>query len=168
MEGNSYSLSDVPDAKSAILVVALCGVEPRPGSILIDRKFHEGMTGYVERLDRPFSCLMPRYYAGRSQPGDGHDRGTHAELSYRVNLLEKPLLAAESLRTIERSLDGVALVYMGASEDLNLAVASACRRRDIPYAVVSEYTVQTELDIMRANTLFDRKAAVAGGKNSSA
>ena len=152
MEGNSYSLSDVPDAKSSILVVALCGVEPRPHSILIDRKFHEGMTGYVERLDRPFSCLMPRYTpAEASQAMDMIEIPT-AELSYRVNVLEKPFLGAESLRVIERSLDGVALVYMGASEDLNLAVASACRRRDIPYAVVSEYTEQTELDIMRANT----------------
>jgi len=152
MEGNSYSLSDVPDAKSAILVVALCGVEPRPRSILIDRKFHEGMTGYVERLDLPFSCLMPRYTSAEASQAMDMIEIPTSELSYRVNVLEKPLLGAESLRVIERSLDGVALVYMGASEDLNLAVASACRRRDIPYAVVSEYTVQTELDIMRANT----------------
>jgi colanic acid/amylovoran biosynthesis glycosyltransferase len=152
MEGNSYSPIDAPDPKSAILVVALCGVEPRLSSILIDRKFHEGMTGYVERLDRPFSCLMPRYSPAEASQAMDMIEIPKSELSYRVNVLEKPLLGAESLRSIERSLDGVALAYMGASEELNLAVASACRRRDIPYAVVSEYTVQTELDIMRANT----------------
>ncbi len=152
MEGNSYSLIEAPNPKSAILVVALCGVEPRSGSILIDRKFHEGMTGYVERLDRPFSCLMPRFSPAEASLAMDMIEIPTSELSYRVNVLEKPILGAESLRIIERSLDGVALVYMGASEDLNLAVASACRRRNIPYAVVSEYTVQTELDIMRANT----------------
>ena len=51
MEENSYLPIDAPNRKAAILVVALCGVEPRSRSILIDRKFHEGMKGYVERLE---------------------------------------------------------------------------------------------------------------------
>ena len=151
-ERNSYPPIDAPDPKAAILVAALCGVEPRSHSILIDRKFHEGMNGYVERLDRPFSCLMPRFTAGEASQAMDTIEIPMSELSYRVNVLEKPLLGAESLRIIESSLDGVGLAYLGASEDLNLAAASACRRRGIPYAVVSEYTVQTELDIMRANT----------------
>ena len=135
-----------------ILVLALCGTELRPRSILIDRKFHEGMMGYVERLDRPFSCLMPRFTPAEASQAMDMIEVPISELPYRVNLLEKPLLGADSLRIIERSLDGVALAYLGAFEGLNLAVANACRGRDIPYAVVSEYTLQTELEIMRANT----------------
>ena len=152
MEGNSYSPIDAPDRAGGILVVALCGVEPHPNSILIDRKFHEGMIGYVERLDRPFSCLMPRLTPAEASQAMDMIEVPISELPYRVNVLSKPLLGAESLRIIERSLDGVALVYLGSSADLNLAAAGVCRRRGIPYAVVSEYTVQTELDIMRANT----------------
>lgn len=152
MEENSYSPIDAPDRAGGILVVALCGVEPHPNSILIDRKFHEGMIGYVERLDRPFSCLMPRLTPAEASQAMDMIEVPISELPYRVNVLSKPLLGAESLRIIERSLDGVALVYLGSSADLNLAAARACRRRGIPYAVVSEYTVQTELDIMRANT----------------
>jgi glycosyltransferase involved in cell wall biosynthesis len=152
MEEKSYSPIDAPNQAGGILVVALCGVEPRSNSVLIDRKFHEGMIGYVERLDRPFSCLMPRLTPAEASQAMDMIEIPISELRYRVNVLSKPLLGAESQRIIERSLDGVALVYLGSSADLNLAAADACRRRGIPYAVVSEYTVQTELDIMRANT----------------
>ena len=143
---------DALGRRDGILVVALCGAELRSRSILIDRKFHEGMIGFVERLDRPFSCLMPRFTPAESSQAMDMIEVPISELPYRANVLEKPLLGADSLRIVERSLDGVALAYLGAFEDLNLAVASACRGRDIPYAVVSEYTVQTELEIMRANT----------------
>ena len=152
MEENSYLPIDPQDRGDGILVVALCGVEPRPHSFLVDRKFHEGMIGYVERLDCPFSCLMPSFTSAEASQAMDMVEVSASELPYRVNVLSKPLLGAESLRIIERSLDGIVLVYLGSSEDLNFAVASACRRRGIPYAVVSEYTVQTELDIMRANT----------------
>jgi len=143
---------DALGRRDGILVVALCGAELRSRSILIDRKFHEGMIGFVERLDRPFSCLMPRFTPAESSQAMDMIEVPISELPYRANVLEKPLLGADSLRIVERSLDGVALAYLGAFEDLNLAVASACRGRDIPYAVVSEYTLQTELEIMRANT----------------
>ncbi len=143
---------DALDREGGILVVTLSGVELHSASILIDRKFHEGMIGFVERLDRPFSCLMPRLTSAEAGHAMDMIEVPKSELPYRVNALEKPLLSAESLRIIESSLDGVALAYLGAFEDLNQAVASACRGRDIPYAVVSEYTLQTELEIMRANT----------------
>ena len=143
---------DALDREGGILVVTLSGVELRSASILIDRKFHEGMIGFVERLDRPFSCLMPRLTSAEAGHAMDMIEVPKSELPYRVNALEKPLLSAESLRIIESSLEGVALAYLGAFEDLNQAVASACRGRDIPYAVVSEYTLQTELEIMRANT----------------
>ena len=135
-----------------IVVVALCGAEPRSRSILIDRKFHEGMTGFVERLDVPFSCLLPRLTPTEAGQAMDMIEVPIAELPYRVNVLERPLSSADGLRTLESSLDGAALVYLGAFDDLNLAVADACGRRGIPYAVVSEYTLQTELEIMRANT----------------
>src|SRR5277367_2157058 len=151
LEGNDPQI-DALGRGGGILVVALCGAEPRLHSILIDRKFHEGMIGYVERLDRPFSCLLPCYTPSEASQAMDMVEVPISELPYRVNLLERALLSAESLHIIERSLDGVALVYLGAFEGLNLSVASACRRRGIPYAVVSEYTAQTELEIMRANT----------------
>lgn len=152
MQENSYSPIDAPGRKAAILVVALCGAEPRPRSILIDRKFHEGMIGFVERLDRPFICVLPRLSPADAQHAMDMIDVPMSELPYRINLLDQPISSAASLRVIQNSLDGVGLVYLGAFEDLNLNVANLCRARGIPYAVVSEYTVRTELDIMRACT----------------
>src|SRR5215469_11558480 len=152
MQENSYSPIEAPAPKAAILVVALCGAEPRPRSILIDRKFHEGMLGFAERLDRPFTCVLPRLTPTEAKHAMDMIEVSTSELPYRVNLLDPPISTAASLRLIERSLDGVGLVYLGAFEDLNLRVASLCRARGIPYAVVSEYTLRTELEIMRACT----------------
>jgi colanic acid/amylovoran biosynthesis glycosyltransferase len=151
VQENSHSPIDPPAGKPAILVVALCGVVPRPDSILIDRKFHEGMIGYVERLDRPFSCLLPRLASAEANDAMDMIEVPLAELPYRINVLESPILSADSLRVIERSLNGVGLVYLGFG-DLNLAVANAGRERGIPYAIVSEYTLRTDLEIMRATT----------------
>ena len=152
MQENSYSQIEAPGRKAAILVVALCGAEARPRSILIDRKFHEGMIGFVERLDRPFTCMLPRLTPAEARHAMDMIEVPISELPYRVNLLDQPISSAASLRVVERSLDGVGLVYLGAFEDLNLGVASLCRARGIPYAVVSEYTLRTELEIMRACT----------------
>ena len=152
MQENSYSQIEAPGRKAAILVVALCGAEARPRSILIDRKFHEGMIGFVERLDRPFTCMLPRLTPAEARHAMDMIEVPISELPYRVNLLDQPISSAASLRVVERSLDGVGLVYLGAFEDLNLGVASLCRARGIPYAVVSEYTLRTELEIMRAST----------------
>jgi glycosyltransferase involved in cell wall biosynthesis len=152
MQENSYSPIEAAGRKAAILVVALCGAEPRPHSILIDRKFHEGMIGFVERLDRPFTCVLPRLTPAEARHAMDMIKVPISELPYRVNLLDQPVSSAANLRVIERSLDGVGLVYLGAFEDLNLSVASLCRARGIPYAVVSEYTLRTELEIMRACT----------------
>ena len=119
---------------------------------LIDRKFHEGMIGFVERLDRPFTCMLPRLTPAEAKHAMDMIEVPILELPYRVNLLDQPISGAASLRLIERSLDGVGLVYLGAFEELNLGVASLCRARGIPYAVVSEYTLRTELEMMRAST----------------
>src|SRR5271156_3839945 len=105
LEGNNPQI-DALGLGGGILVVALCGAEPRSHSILIDRKFHEGMIGYVERLDRPFSCLLPSFTPSEASQAMDMVEVPISELPYRVNLLERPLLSDESLDIIERSLDG--------------------------------------------------------------
>jgi colanic acid/amylovoran biosynthesis glycosyltransferase len=141
----------IPDTPG-ILMVALCGAEPRPNSIVIDRKFHEGMSGFAKRLKRPFVCLVPRYTRAEISSAMDMIEVPLDELSYRVSFLESSPLSVQGLRTIERSLDQVALVYLGALDNLGLVIASLCRKRDIPYIVLSEYTARTELEIMRAMT----------------
>ena len=95
---------DALDREGGILVVTLSGVELHSASILIDRKPHEGMIGFVERLDRPFSCLMPRLTSAEAGHAMDMIEVPKSEMPYRVNALEKPLLSAESLRIIESSL----------------------------------------------------------------
>jgi len=137
---------------TGLLVVALCGAESRSNSIVIDRKFHEGMLGFVERLDLPTACLLPQLTPAEARSSMDMVEVPREDLPYRINLLEPPLLSPQNARFIERTLDGTTIVMLGALDDLHLAVASECRRRAIPYVLVSEYTLQTELQIMRVAT----------------
>ena len=136
----------------AILTVALCGAEARSNSIFIDRKFHDGMIAFVERLERPFVCLLP--HLTMEERGRAMDliEVPLPDLPYRVDFLAGPFATSENLRVVERSLDGTILAHLGALDSLNLAVANVCRRRGIPYVIVSEYSLKTDLQIMRATT----------------
>jgi colanic acid/amylovoran biosynthesis glycosyltransferase len=139
-------------ADGTILVVALCGAESRSGSILIDRKFHDGMIGFVERLNLPFVCLLPHLTSEEASRAMDMIEVPLRILPYRVDFLASPFVTTQNLRVVERSLGGTTLAYLGALDALNLAVADSCRRRGIPYVIVSEYSMRTDLQIMRATT----------------
>jgi hypothetical protein len=114
MQENGYSPIEAAGRKAAILVVALCDAEPRPCSILIDRKFHEGMIGFVERLDFPLTYMLPRLTQAETRHAMDTIQVPISELPYHGNLLDEPIWNARSLRVTERSLDGVGLVYLSS------------------------------------------------------
>lgn len=136
----------------AITVVALCGAGSRSNSILIDRKFHDGMIGFVERLDLPFASLLPHLTPEETRRAMDMIEVPLPDLPYRVDFLASPFVTSQNLRVVERSLDRTTLAQLGALDALNLAVADSCRRRGIPYVIVSEYSMRTDLQIMRATT----------------
>jgi colanic acid/amylovoran biosynthesis glycosyltransferase len=133
-------------------MVALCGAEPRADSLVIDRKFHEGMIGFTERLDYPLCCLIPQYTLAETRNAMDMVEVPLSDLPYGVKFLSSPPLSREGVQIIEQALNRVALVCLGAFESVNFAIADLCRTLQIPYVLVSEYTLRTELEIMKATT----------------
>jgi glycosyltransferase involved in cell wall biosynthesis len=138
--------------REGILIAALCGAEQRANSMVVERKFHDGTMGMVERLDAPIVCLLPRLTPTESCDSMDAIEVPLAELPYRIDFIPNPFASTEYLGIIETSLDGISLVVMGALDRLSWAIASSCRRRGLPYVIVSEYTQNTNLQIMRATT----------------
>jgi colanic acid/amylovoran biosynthesis glycosyltransferase len=135
-----------------VLIVALCGAEQRASSVVLERKFHDGTMGMVERLNAPIVCLLPRLTPAESRDSMDAIEVPLAQLPYRIDFMPNPFASNDYLDIIENSLDGIALVVMGAFERLSWALASSCRRRGIPYVIVSECTQNTNLQIMRTST----------------
>lgn len=138
--------------REGILIVALCGAEPRANSVIMERKFHDGMLGFVERLDVPIACLLPRLTADETGVAIDSIEVPLEELPYRIYYVDRPVPTIDNRRTIEGLLDEAGLVVLGALENFNMAIAKACQRRDVPYVIVTEYTQKTQLQIMRATT----------------
>jgi glycosyltransferase involved in cell wall biosynthesis len=133
-------------------VVALCGAEERAGAVLLDRKFHVGMLGYVQRMERPMACLLPPRTAAEIAAPAGSVWVPRADLPYRVSVVSGHRLGPADRALVARLLDRTTLAYLGDGGALNAEVALQCRRRGIPYAVTTEYTLRTALEIMRADT----------------
>ncbi|HLI80512.1 MAG TPA: glycosyltransferase [Candidatus Binataceae bacterium] len=138
--------------REGILIVALCGAEPRAHSVVMERKFHDGMLGFVERLDVPIACLLPRLSAAETDGAIDSIEAPLEDLTYRIHYVERPVPTPDNLRTIEGLLDEAGLVILGALENFNMAIAKLCQRRGVPYVIVTEYTQKTQLQIMRATT----------------
>jgi glycosyltransferase involved in cell wall biosynthesis len=138
--------------REGILIVALCGAEPRANSVVLERKFHDGMLGFVERLDVPIACLLPQLTAAETDAAIDSIEVPLEDLPYRINYVDRPAPTSDNMRTIEGLLDEAGLVVLGALENFNIAIARACQRRGVPYVIVTEYTQKTQLQIMRATT----------------
>jgi glycosyltransferase involved in cell wall biosynthesis len=152
--GDEPMLAVGPESQAGrmLLVVAMCGVDPRPTSVLIDRKFHSGMLEYVRRLGPRMSCLMPRMPASDVRRAMDGIEVPLSELPYRIHLVSSTQMGVEDRRVVDRAVGEAALAYVGNSDWYNVIVADRCRAAGVPYVIVSEYTLRTELDIMRATT----------------
>ncbi len=140
-----------PARARTILVVAMSGVELRPKSVFIDRKFHVGMLEYMRRIDRPLACVVPRMSVGDVR-GMDHIDVPMEDVGYRLNVVSSLLLPPADRELVERAIAESALVYVGGSEPYNIVAAELARAHDVPYVAVTEYTLRTELDIMRVTT----------------
>jgi glycosyltransferase involved in cell wall biosynthesis len=139
-------------SRGAILMVVLCGAEPRANSVLLEPKFHDDMLAMGARLETPMIGLLPRLTPVESGELLDSIEVPLAGLPYRIAYMGTPWLTDENLRIVEGLLDETALVVLGALESFNMAVANVCRRRGVPYVIVTEYTDQTTLRIIRATT----------------
>jgi glycosyltransferase involved in cell wall biosynthesis len=119
---------------------------------MVDRKFHVGMLEYARRADRPFECLLPRLSPEGSRTAMDLIEVPLAEVPYRIHVLSDLSAGPADMQIIEGAIARAAVAYIGHSEWLNLAVADMCRARKVPYVAISEYTLRTELQIMRAST----------------
>lgn len=135
-----------------IVFVALCGVEPRQRSLLVDRKFHTGMLEFARLIDRPLACVLPALTDSERAQAIDPVEVPLAELPYEVRVIPRTRIDADVLGVLGRAIEDAALVCVGSSGALNVRVAEMCRARGVRYVAVSETTLRTELDIMRANT----------------
>ena len=103
----------------------------------MERKFHDGMLGFVERLDVPIACLLPRLSAAETDAAIDSIEAPLEDLTYRIHYVERPVPTPDNLRTIEGLLDEAGLVILGALENFNMAIAKLCQRRGVPYVIVS-------------------------------
>jgi len=140
------------DPRSAILWIVLCGAEPRGDKVVVDAKFHDSMRAMIARLEVPMTALLPRFAPGESHELlDSHELAV-ASLPYRIAYVSYPLISAANFAIIEHLLDETRMVVLGALESFNMAIADLCRRRGVPYIIITEYTLDTTLRIMRATT----------------
>ena len=133
--------------KKTVLIASEAGVQPQGDTVAIDRKFHDGMLEYAKRLNQPLACIVPA-----AKPGMGSVELLATELPYRIHVVPKDMVGAERADVIQRAVAGAALAYVGISGSVCSAVAEACDAAGVAYVAISEYTLRTELDIMRAGT----------------
>lgn len=137
---------------SPIVHVGTCGVDPGPRSLLIDRKFHDGMLEYVMRLDRPLACLVPQLSPDERREAIEYVDVPLDEIPYRVHVVPSTRLDLRVRRIMDQVIGGSGLVYVGTGGLFNLFVAERCRARGIPYILMSENTLRNEIQIMRSTT----------------
>ena len=135
-----------------ILMVAQCGAAVSDGVLRIDRKFHTGMLEFARRIPRRMACLLPRVSFEESAAAMDQIELRLETLPYDVHLVPAPLDGTVATEAIDGAQRRAALVCVGSSIGLAAAAADRCRRAGIRYVVVTEYTLRTELDIMRATT----------------
>jgi glycosyltransferase involved in cell wall biosynthesis len=150
-----------PDAKP-ILLVAQCGVAVRENSILVDRKFHTGVLEYLRRIDRRIACLLPRMTAEGERSAVDLVQVPRESLPYELHVVSGRLLTGDDLGVVAGAVRESSLAYIGITDHLNFAVSDACRALHVPYVAVSEYTLRTEQDILRATTPSLARRAVRG------
>jgi glycosyltransferase involved in cell wall biosynthesis len=110
------------------------------------------MLEYVRRLGRRLSCLMPRMSASDVRGAMDCVEVPLTELPYRIHLVSSTQMRADDRKVVNQAVGEAALAYVGNSDWYNIIVADRCRAAGVPYVIVSEYTLRTELDIMRATT----------------
>lgn len=148
--------------RKGFLVIATCGVEIRPRSILIDRKFHSGMMEYVRRLDRPLACVVRRLPPEQVHRAMDHVEVSSADLPYRVHTVSPGEMTQEDRRVVAEAVNDSVLAYIGGSGRFCIAVADLARASRVPYVAVTEYSLATELDFMRSGTPSSLRRVVRG------
>jgi glycosyltransferase involved in cell wall biosynthesis len=132
-----------------LLLVSLGPVHADGEDVTLDRKFHTGMVEFARRLSVPLSCLVPLAPLAHVNTGIDPVSLRRGEMPYQVHAV--PADRRLATKMIDEAVERSALVYLAQNEWLNREAGRACRRRGIPYAVVLECTLRTELDIIRVS-----------------
>jgi colanic acid/amylovoran biosynthesis glycosyltransferase len=133
-----------------ITIVALCTAYSDGRVLHVNRKFHTGMREFVERLKAPVACILPERDPRRDPAAIDIIEVPLHELPYRVHLVNLGKGGSVAESALREPIRNSALVQCGPSEPLNRAVARVCRQYAIPYVVVTEYTLRTQLDQISA------------------
>jgi len=114
------------------------------GKVRITRKFLDGMQRYADRWPGPVTAIL--HPEAAAQSGNLDDVIVdHADLGFDLRVI--PFDSPELLRAIESA----SVVQGGGDFRLN-HLPAFCKRKDIPYVFVSEYTLRTRKQIIKAET----------------
>jgi len=127
-----------------ILMVHANPVRSAQGVVTVDRKFHNGMLEYVERLGTPIVSLHPHLTVEQESKVMDLVRIPEAQLGYRVMTFDDSFHGGKvSAQTRERLADLIgqsSVVYGGGSVIMALA-----RSMRVPAVCIVEYNFRTAL-----------------------
>jgi colanic acid/amylovoran biosynthesis glycosyltransferase len=135
-----------------ITIVALCGASVDGQMVRINRKFHVGMIEYARRLPGPVACVLPQLSASQAAETIDLIEVPRETLAYQIHLVPTRQCGPAGEAVLEDVVGRSQLVYCGSTAPLNRTAARICRRLGLPYVVITEYTLRTQLDQMRAST----------------
>ncbi len=125
----------------AITLVHSNPVAVAHGALSVDRKFHLGMLRYASRIGERVLTINPLRRA--AQPIMDRIEVDLRDLPYDVMPLETghdDLPVARALPQLQAQIAASTLVYGG-----DLGIAALCRARHVPYMLILEYDLQTQI-----------------------
>jgi len=117
----------------------------RPGSFVLTRKFLDGVREYARCWPGPITVWVERA-AARDSNLD-HVEVQPSELPFDVRWIE-PAAGAGRFAAMLESAD----LVLAALVDRHVPLAEPCRRQGVPLVYVTEYSVKTRQQIVRAET----------------
>lgn len=132
-------------SQSLVVVPSLAAGVGRPGQIRLTGKFVSGMQSYVDLWDGPVILLI--------EPDPNAQSGNLDDVWISVQSLPFQVVVTPfDSELASRTMIDAGVVLGGADHRMNHAAAT-CARAGVPYVMVTEYSLQTRLQIVDADDL---------------
>lgn len=131
--------------RSLVVAPSLPAGTGRPNQIRLTSKFVSGMRSYVDQWDGPVTLLIEPDPNEHSVNLDDVWVST-GDLPFQV------VLASFDSADARRTMTGAGVVMGGPDHRMNHAAAT-CARAGVPFVMVTEYSLQTRLQIVDADDL---------------
>jgi len=118
----------------------------REGSFILTRKFLEGVREYTTHWPGPITVWIAR--AANADSNLDHVEVSPGDVPFDLRWIEGLGSGAARFMPAIASAD----LVLAALVDKHTCLAELCRRRDVPLVYISEYSVKTRQQIVRAET----------------